>query len=107
MIVLVIYEIKLCKISVLRTYVHLLLPGSVYAMWPADRVVSNARNMVGILGICIPAKILSAFLPIAPLQYVTKILVTQATIDGFTTDKTKNVLFNETVNLNYIDGEPV
>ena len=54
-----------------------------------------------------PAKISSPFLPTAPLQYVTKIQFTQATIDCLTTNKTKNVLFNETVILNHIGGDPI
>ena len=48
----------------------------------------------------IPAKILSPFLPTAPLQYVPKMLFTQATIDCLTTNKTKNALHNEAVILN-------
>ena len=48
---------------------------------------------------------LSLFSCTAPLQYVPKILFTQTTI--LTTNKTKNVLHNETVILNYIDGDPI
>ena len=55
----------------------------------------------------VPAKILSPFPCTAPLQYVPKILFTQATTDRLTTNKTKNALHNETVILNYIDGEPI
>ena len=55
----------------------------------------------------IPAKILTPFLPIAPLQYVPKILFTHATIDCLTTNKTKNALHKETVILNYIGGDPI
>ena len=54
-----------------------------------------------------PAKILSPFLPTAPLQYVPKIRFTQATVDGVTTDKTMNAFHNETVILNYIGGDPI
>ena len=50
----------------------------------------------------LPAKIVSPFLCTAPLLYVPKIQFTQATIDCLTTNKTKNVLHNETVILNYI-----
>ena len=39
-----------------------------------------------------PAEILLPFLCTAPLQYVPQILFTQATIDCFANDKTKNVL---------------
>ena len=49
-----------------------------------------------------PAKILLSFLPEAPLQYIPKILFTQATIDGLANNKTMNALHNETVILNYI-----
>ena len=49
-----------------------------------------------------PGKIVSPFLLIAPLQYVPKILFTQAPIDRLTTNITKNALPNETVILNYI-----
>ena len=41
-----------------------------------------------------PGKILSPFLPTAPLQYVPKILFTKATIERLTTNKTKNALNN-------------
>ena len=51
-----------------------------------------------------PANILSPFSRTAPLQYVPKILFTQATIDCLTTNKTKNALHDETVILNYICG---
>ena len=54
-----------------------------------------------------PTKILSPFLCIEPLQYVPKIRFTQTTIDCLTTNKTKNVLLDETVILNYIGGEPI
>ena len=37
----------------------------------------------------------------APLHYVPKILIPQATIDCLTTNETKNVLLNETAILNY------
>ena len=43
-----------------------------------------------------PAKVLLPFLCTAPLQYVPKILFTPAAIDGLATNKTKNVLHNET-----------
>ena len=49
-----------------------------------------------------PVKILSPFLPTAPLPYVPKIRFTQATIDCLTINKTKNALHKETVILNYI-----
>ena len=55
----------------------------------------------------IPAKILSPFLSTAPLQYVLKILFTQATIDSLTTNKTKNALHKEAVISNYIGGDPI
>ena len=45
----------------------------------------------------IPAKIVSPFLPTAPLQWVLKIRFTQATIDCLTTNKTTNALCKETV----------
>ena len=49
-----------------------------------------------------PAQILSPFLPTAPLQYVPKIQLTQATIDCLTKNKIKNGLHKETVILSYI-----
>ena len=55
----------------------------------------------------IPAKILSPFLPAAPLQYVPKIQFTQATVDRHIKHKTRNALHNETVILNYIGGDPI
>ena len=55
----------------------------------------------------VPAKILLPFLPTAPLQYVPKIRFTQTTIDCLTANKTKNVLFKETVILNYIGDDPI
>ena len=54
-----------------------------------------------------PAKIVSPFLPTAPLQNVPKILFTQATIDCLTTNITKNALHKETVILNDICGDPI
>ena len=48
-----------------------------------------------------PAKILSPFLSTVPLQYVPKMLFTQATIDCLTINKTKNALHCETVILDY------
>ena len=54
-----------------------------------------------------PAKILLAFLCTAPLQYVPKILFTQAIIDCLTTNETKNALHKETAILNYIGGDPI
>ena len=54
-----------------------------------------------------PRQILSLFLSTVPLQYVPKIQFTQATIDCLTTNKTKNVLLNETVILNYIGAVPI
>ena len=59
------------------------------------------------LSLSLPAKILSPFLPTAPLQYVLKIQFTQATIDCLTKDKTKNALHNEAVILKYIGGDPI
>ena len=53
-----------------------------------------------------PAKILSPFLSTTPLQYVLKILFTQATVDGLINNKTKNALHDETVILNHIGGYP-
>ena len=50
----------------------------------------------------LPAKILSPFLCTKPLQYVLKILFTQATIDCLTNNKTKNALHKETVILKTI-----
>ena len=55
----------------------------------------------------ITGKIVSPFLSTAPLQYVPKILFTQATIERLTTNKTKNALNKETVILNYIGGDPI
>ena len=55
----------------------------------------------------ITGKIVSPFLSTAPLQYVPKILFTQATIDCLIYNKTKNALHNETVILNYIGGDPI
>ena len=55
----------------------------------------------------VPAKIVSPFLPTAPLQYVPKILFTQATIDCLANNKTKNALHNEAVILYYIGGDPI
>ena len=55
----------------------------------------------------IPPKLLLLFLSTAHLQYVLKILFTQATIDSLTTTKTKNALHNETVILNYIGGDQI
>ena len=57
--------------------------------------------------LCLPAKILSPFLPTVPLQYVPKIRFTQAIIDCLTTNKTKNDLHKETVILNYNGGDPI
>ena len=54
-----------------------------------------------------PGKIYSPFLPTAPLQYVPKIRVTQATIDCLINNKTKNALHVETIILNYIGGDPI
>ena len=50
----------------------------------------------------IPAKILSHFFCTAPLHYVPKMLVTRATIDCLTNNKTKNAHHSETVILNYV-----
>ena len=59
-------------------------------------------------GYCwLPAKILSSFLSTEPLQYVIKILFTQATTDCLTTNKTKDALHNEAVILNHIFGDPI
>ena len=56
----------------------------------------------------VPARILLPFFPTAPLvQYVPKIRFTQTTIDGLTTNKTKNAPHNETVILSYIGGDPI
>ena len=55
----------------------------------------------------IPAKIVSPFLPTAPLQYAPRIRFTRATIDWLTTNKTKNVLHKEMVILNHIGGNPI
>ena len=55
----------------------------------------------------VPAKILFPSLCTAPLQYVPKILFIPATIDCLTTNKIKKAHHNETVILNYIDGEPI
>ena len=52
-----------------------------------------------------PPKFYRPFLPTAPLQYVPKILFTQATINLLTANKTKIVLHNETIILNYISGD--
>ena len=54
-----------------------------------------------------PAKILSPFLPTAPLQYVPKMKFTQATVDCLAKNKTKNGLHKETVILIYIGGDPI
>ena len=54
-----------------------------------------------------PAKILWPFLSTAPLQYVPKILFTQAIIDCLTINKTKNAHNDEMVILNYICGDPI
>ena len=54
-----------------------------------------------------PAKILSPFLCTAPLQYVPKLLFTQATTDCLIADKTKNAFHNEPVILNNICGDPI
>ena len=54
-----------------------------------------------------PDKILLHFLSTAPLQYVPKILFTQATIDCLINNKTKNTLHNEGVILNYIGVDPI
>ena len=54
-----------------------------------------------------PAKILSPFLPTAPLQFVPKIQFIQATIDGLTNNKTKNALHKEPVILNHFGGDPI
>ena len=50
---------------------------------------------------CLPAKILSPFLSTASLQYVPKILLTQATIECLTNNKTKIALHNEAISLSY------
>ena len=57
--------------------------------------------------IVLTAKIVSPFLCTAPLQYVSKIQFTQATIDCLTSNKTKNLCHDETVILNYIGGDPI
>ena len=63
---------------------------------------------VGNIWLAMPARIiLLPFLPRAPLQYVPKILFTQATIDCLINNKTKNALHNEAVILNYIGGDPI
>ena len=54
-----------------------------------------------------PAKILSPFLSTAPLQYVPKLLFTQAAIDCLINNKTKNALHDEAVILNYIGSDPI
>ena len=54
-----------------------------------------------------PAKFYRLFLSTAPLQYVPKMLLTQATIDCLTNNETRNALHNETVILNYIGGDPI
>ena len=53
-----------------------------------------------------PAKIVSPFLCTAPSQYIPKILLTQATINCLTNNKTKNPLHVKTIISTYIDGEP-
>ena len=55
----------------------------------------------------VPPKFYRPFLCTAPLQYIPKILFTQATIDCVINNKTKNALHNEAVILNYISGEPM
>ena len=47
-----------------------------------------------------PVRISSPFLSTAPLQYVPKILFTQATIDCIINNKSKNALHNKAVILN-------
>ena len=54
-----------------------------------------------------PARFFLPFLPTAPLQYVPKIQLTQATIDYLTNNETKNVLHNDSVILNSIGGDPI
>ena len=54
-----------------------------------------------------PPKCYRPFLSTAPLQYVTKIQFTPATIDCLNNNKTKNALHNEKVILNYIGGDPI
>ena len=50
---------------------------------------------------------LTPFLCPAPLQYIPKMLFTQATIDCLINTKAKNALRNETVILNYIGGDAI
>ena len=54
-----------------------------------------------------PAKILSPFSSTAPLQYVPKILFSQASKDCLTNNKTKNALHNKAVILNYVVDVPI
>ena len=57
--------------------------------------------------VVVPAEMFSPFLSTAPLQYVPKMLFTQATIDCLINKKTKNALHKETVILNYIGDDPI
>ena len=68
--------------------------------WPCSRHFPGRRPVY-------PAKILSLFLPTAPLQYVPKIRFTQATTDCLATNKTKNALHSKKVILNYFGGDPI
>ena len=73
--------------------------------WKKNTLLILRYPMVNYL--TLPAKILSPFLLTAPLHYAPKIQFTPDTSDCLTTNKTKNVLLNETVILGYIDGDPI
>ena len=57
--------------------------------------------------VSVPGKILLPFLPPAPLQYISKMQFTQATVDCLTKNKTKNGLYKETAISNHIGGDPI
>ena len=69
----------------------------------------SATEMISIVDrlFNLPSKFYRPFLSTVPLQYVPKILFTQATIDCLTNDKTKNALYYKAVILNYICGDPI
>ena len=77
------------------------------ASWVQHLEVKKNMGKTQFASLSRPAKILSPFLSRASLQYVPKILFTQATIDCLINNKTENALHKETVILNYIGGDPI
>ena len=71
---------------------------------------SKACLLINVVSLCFIFTAHQNFIPFlctAPLQYVPKIVFTQAAIDCLTTNKTKNALHSEMIILNYIGGDPI